>query len=170
MNTFYFKPPFKAAPDREEIYVTAILSTRVGPGSYPGDTTSSQNWPFVAPGTQGINNALAPNYPNQSSLPTISQKPPILWVRGADDQIVSDTSFFDMGYLGQLGFVPGWPGNEAFPPQPMIAQTRSVLNRYAANGGQYREVVFPDCGHSPHIEKQQELYDVLYPFLVANDK
>ena len=170
MNTFYFKPPFKPAPAREEIYVTSILSTRVGPGNYPGDTSSSQNWPYVAPGTQGVNNALAPKYPNQFPFATMSQKPPVLWVRGANDQIVSDTSFFDMGYLGQLGLIPGWPGAEVFPPQPMIAQMRSVLDQYQSNGGQYREVVFSDCGHSPHIEKQQELYDVLYPFLVECDK
>jgi pimeloyl-ACP methyl ester carboxylesterase len=170
MNTFYFKPPFKPAPDREEIYVTSILSTRVGSGNYPGDTTSSQNWPFVAPGTHGVNNALAPCYPNQAAFATMSQKPPVLWVRGANDQIVSDASFFDMGYLGQLGLVPGWPGAEVFPPQPMIEQTRSVLNQYQANGGEYREVVFDDCGHSPHIEKQEELYHVLYPFLVESDQ
>src|SRR5579885_2357463 len=82
MNTFYFKPPFKAAPDREEIYVTSILSTRVGPGNYPGDTTTSQNWPYVAPGTQGVNNALAPCYPNQAALADLSQKLHSLGARG----------------------------------------------------------------------------------------
>lgn len=169
MNTFYFKPPFKPAPDREEIYVTSILSTHVGPGNYPGDTTRSQNWPFVAPGTHGVNNALAPSYPNQATLANISQKPPILWVHGANDQIVSDTSFFDMGYLGQLGLVPGWPGPEIYPPQPMVEQIRTVLNHYQANGGEYREVVFEDCGHTPHVEKQEELYAVLYPFLMESD-
>lgn len=168
LNTFYFKPPFKAAPDREEIYVTSILSTRVGPGNYPGDANSSQNWPYVAPGTHGINNALAPIYPNQASFATASQKPPVLWVHGANDQIVSDTSFFDMGYLGQLGFVPDWPGNEVFPPQPMIAQMRSVLDQYQANGGQYREVVFDDCGHTPHIEKQDELLGLFTGFVDAH--
>ncbi|HLI07330.1 MAG TPA: alpha/beta hydrolase [Ktedonobacteraceae bacterium] len=169
MNTFYFKPPFKAPPDREEIYVTSILTTRVGPDNYPGDTTTSQNWPFVAPGTHGVNNALAPTYLNQNALATTSQKPPLLWVHGANDQIVSDTSFFDMGYLGQLGFVPGWPGAEVYPPQPMVEQIRTLLNQYQANGGAYREVVIEDCGHSPHIEKQEELYNILYPFLVECD-
>ena len=100
----------------------------------------------------------------------MSQKLPILWVRGANDQIVSDSSFFDMGLLGQLGLVPGWPGADVFPPQPMIEQIRSVLNQYRANGGSYREVVFEDCGHSPHIEKQEELYNVLYPFLAECDE
>src|SRR5437773_4911648 len=29
MNNFYFKPPFRVAPDREEIYVTDRKSTRL---------------------------------------------------------------------------------------------------------------------------------------------
>src|SRR5579885_2162929 len=53
MNTFYFKPPFRVAPDREEIYVTSILSCKVAEGIYPGDMTASNNWPNVAPGVQG---------------------------------------------------------------------------------------------------------------------
>ncbi|MDQ7993934.1 MAG: molybdopterin-binding protein [Propionicimonas sp.] len=31
--------------------------------------------------------------------------------------------------------------------------TRAVLDRYAAGGGAYREVVYDNCGHSPHIER-----------------
>jgi pimeloyl-ACP methyl ester carboxylesterase len=83
-------------------------------------------------------------------------KPPILWVRGADDQIVSDFSLFNMGTLGQLGIVPGWPGAHAHPPQPMVAQTRAVLEQYQANGGAYEERVIADAGHTPYIEKPVE--------------
>src|SRR5215467_14521036 len=150
MNAFYFKPPFRVAPDREEIYVTSMLSCKVTEGIYPGDMTPSNNWPNVAPGTQGPNNALSPKYMNQADLATINPKPPILWIRGADDQIVSDTSFFDFGFLGQLGAVPGWPGADVYPAQPMISQIHTVLDHYRANGGEYQEVVLADCGHSPH--------------------
>ena len=80
----------------------------------------------------------------------------MLWIRGADDQIVSDSSFLDFGTLGKLGYVPGWPGDEAFPSQPMVSQIRYVLDGYAARGGRYTEVVVADCGHSPHIEKPDE--------------
>jgi pimeloyl-ACP methyl ester carboxylesterase len=104
-----------------------------------------------------VNNALSPKYLNQANFATIQQKPPVLWIHGADDQVVSDTSLFDLGFLGQLGLVPGWPGAEVYPPQPMKAQVRAVLNAYKANGGQYDEVVLPDCGHSPHVEKQEEV-------------
>ncbi len=170
MNTFYFKPPFRVAPAIEEIYVTSILSSKVVEGIYPGDMTPSNNWPNVAPGVQGPNNALSPKYLNQSAFATISNKPPVLWIRGADDQIVSDTSLFDFGFLGQLGAVPGWPGVEVYPPQPMITQVQTVMNAYATNGGKYTEVVLPDCGHSPHIEKQDEVFGLFDAFVQEHDE
>ncbi|MGB8343365.1 MAG: alpha/beta hydrolase [Ktedonobacteraceae bacterium] len=165
MNTFYFKPPFRPAPDREEIYLTSVLSSKVTQGIYPGDMTASENWPNVAPGTQGPNNALSPKYLNQAALAAINPKPPILWIRGADDQIVSDTSLFDFGFLGQLGAVPGWPGADIYPPQPMVTQLRTVFDRYQANGGHYREVVLLDCGHSPHVEKQEDVLKLFSEFV-----
>lgn len=167
MNNFYFKPTFKPAPDREEMYLTSLLSTRVAPGNYPGDMTTSNNWPNVAPGTQGVNNAISPKYLNQGNFANINYKPPVLWVHGADDQIVSDTSLFDFGFLGQLGAVPGWPGAEAYPPQPMKTQVRTALDTYKANGGQYQEVMLPDCGHSPHVEKQAEVLKLFTEFVDA---
>ena len=165
MNMFYFKPPFRALPDREEIYLTSILSTKVTPGNYPGDMTPSSNWPNVAPGVQGVNNALAPKYMNQGNFATIDVKPPVLWIHGVDDQIVSDTSLLEFGYLGQLGFVPGWPGEELYPPQPMKTQVRTVLDAYRANGGFYQEAALPDCGHSPHIEKPAEVLKLFTEFV-----
>ncbi|MEI7553931.1 alpha/beta hydrolase [Candidatus Chlorohelix sp.] len=165
MNAFYFKPPFKVASDIEEKYVTAMLSTYVSDGNYPGDLTNSENWPTVAPGMLGVNNALSPKYMNQSSFTNISVKPGILWIRGDSDQIVADNSLFDFGTLGMLGAVPGWPGMEVYPPQPMVSQLRSMLDTYKANGGSYEEIVLADCGHSPHIEKSEEFSTKLLDFL-----
>ncbi len=165
MNTFYFKPPFRAAPDREDIYVTSMLLMKVAPENYPGDMTPSSNWPNVGPGVVGVNNALSPKYLNQGAFAGVSPKAPVLWIRGADDQIVSDTSFFDFGFLGQLGAVPGWPGVEVYPPQPMVTQVRTVLNAFQTQGGQYQEVVLPDCGHSPHVEKAQEVLRLFTEFV-----
>jgi pimeloyl-ACP methyl ester carboxylesterase len=31
-----------------------------------------------------------------------------------------------------------------------------VLQRYADRGGSYREVVYDNCGHSPHLERPAE--------------
>ncbi|HUM70287.1 MAG TPA: alpha/beta hydrolase, partial [Chloroflexota bacterium] len=70
-----------------------------------------------------------------------------------------------MGTLGQLGYVPGWPGADVYPPQPMVSQTRTVLEQYQANGGAYREVVIADAAHSPHIEKPSAFMQALLAHL-----
>lgn len=168
INAFYFKPPFRAPADREELYVSSLLTTKTTPGNYPGDTLPSENWPGSAPGTQGVNNALSPKYLNQSDFANCSAKPPILWFHGAEDQIVSDTSMFDIGFLGQLGLIPGWPGAQIYPPQPMKGQIRALLESYKTNGGEYHEFILPDCGHSPHIEKQEEVLKLCTDFIDAH--
>jgi pimeloyl-ACP methyl ester carboxylesterase len=154
MRTFYVKPP-ATLPDEDE-FVESMLTTRTGEDNYPGDTVPSEGWPGAAPGPRGVLNTMAPNHFRVDDLHTLDRKPPILWLRGAEDQIVSDTSMFDLAYLGQLGAVPGWPGAETHPPQPMVTQTRAVLEEYAAAGGSYEEVVFENTGHSPHIESPSE--------------
>jgi len=37
----------------------------------------------------------------------------------------------------------------------MVAQTRAVLDGYAAAGGRYREVVIEDAGHGPHLDQPE---------------
>jgi pimeloyl-ACP methyl ester carboxylesterase len=95
------------------------------------------------------------------ALVSLSPKPPIAWVHGAVDAIVGDATLFDLAQLGKLGIIPGWPGEDACPPQPMVGQTRAVLQRYAAAGGSYTEVLLEECGHSPHIERPAEFLDAL---------
>jgi hypothetical protein len=165
MNAVYFKPPFRAPEEREEALLSSMLSTKVSEENYPGDMTSSQNWPNVAPGETGMNNAISPKYCDLGGFAGIAPNPPVLWIRGSDDAIVSDASLLDLGYLGELGAVPGWPGEEAYPPQPMVSQIRAVLEAYARNGGGYREEVIEDCGHSPHVEKPEEFRRTLFGFL-----
>lgn len=157
MNTFYWKPPF--IPAREEALLSGVLSEKIGPQKYPGDSVPSTHWPGAAPGRFGPANAISPKYVGDTveRFLTADPKPPILWVRGAEDQIVSDHSLFDMGTLGAAGAVPGWPGAEVFPPQPMVGQTRAVLERY----GNFREHVIPETGHSPQIERP-DLVDPLF--------
>ncbi|ACZ91159.1 alpha/beta fold hydrolase [Streptosporangium roseum] len=141
----------------EDALVESMLSTRVGEDNYPGDAVSSDVWPGVAPGTRGLLNALAPTYFRLDDLHVIDPKPPILWIRGEADVIVSDTSLFDLAHLGALGVVPGSPGT---PAQPMVTQTRAALRRY----GDHSEVVL-DCGHSPHIERPEEFRAALVDHL-----
>lgn len=163
MNSFYYKPPFRA--EREEVLLSAMLSTQTGEANYPGDSVPSENWPLVAPGTKGMLNGLSPKYCNLSGITAISPKPPILWIRGESDQIVSNQSMLELGNLGKFGVIPGWPGEEIYPPQPMVSQTRAVFEQYQANGGQYQELVIAECGHSPHIEQPQAFREALCGFL-----
>lgn len=165
MNSFYFKPPFRASPDREEVFVAEVLSTRAVDGMYPGDMTPSANWPAIGPGKVGMNNAISPAYCDLSAFAKVEPRPRVLWVRGAGDQIVSDTSLFDLGHLGKLGAVPGWPGDDVYPAQPMIGQIRAVLDAYRAAGGSYREEVLPAVGHSPHIEAPDAFRALFLRFL-----
>ncbi|MDX2160821.1 MAG: alpha/beta fold hydrolase [bacterium] len=166
MNSFYWKPTFRAA--REEDLLSSMLSEHVGDDAYPGDFVPSANWPNVAPGLWGPINALSPKYVGSiEPLFSIDPKPAILWVRGEHDQIVSDQSLFDLGTLGALGIVPGHPGAEVFPPQPMISQTRAVLEKYQAAGGQYREVVV-DAGHTPYLEQPEAFNQAFHAHLAAH--
>ncbi len=165
LRQFYVKPPF--IPKREEELLSSMLSLRVGEDWYPGDMAPSPHWPGVCPGKRGIVNAFGRKYFDASAFANIQPKPPVLWIRGADDMIVSNNAFWDIAALGAMGFVPGWPGAEECPPQPMVDQVRAVLDKYRANGGSYREEVIADAGHSPFIEKPDEFNGLLHPFLEA---
>ncbi|MEW5959734.1 MAG: alpha/beta hydrolase [Chloroflexota bacterium] len=165
IDAFYYKPPFHAA--REEDFLTAALREKMGDDRYPGDSVASSNWPNVAPGVWGPINAGSPKYvlDDVPALIATRPKPPVLWIRGSDDLIVSDNSMFDFGTLGKMNFVPGWPGDDVYPPQPMVSQTRAVLEKYAANGGRFQEHVIQDAAHGSHIEKPDEFGAIFHAFL-----
>ena len=161
----YVKPGFTSPFD--ELWVTSLLSTKTGIDNYPGDGTPSESWPGFAAGERGVLNTMAPTHLNLTGLVDLDPKPPICWIHGADDVIVSDTSLFDLNYLGQLGVIPGWPGADIAPPQPMVAQTRAVLDAYAAAGGSYEEIAVPDCGHSAHLEHPDVVRTALLALLAG---
>ena len=163
LRQFYVKPPF--THQREEELLSSMLSLRIGEDWYPGDLATSPHWPGVSPGKRGIVNAFGRKYFYAGDLPTIEPKPPILWIRGADDLIVSNGALWDIAALGAMGYVPGWPGLEDCPPQPMLDQIRAVLEQYKANGGSYREEVIADAGHSPFLEKPAEFNALFHAFL-----
>jgi pimeloyl-ACP methyl ester carboxylesterase len=156
-----FIDPF--IPPREEELLTSVLSIHLGERAFPGNHVPSPNWPYVAPGVWGPANAMSPKYAGEvAQIYDGRLKVPVLWIRGGHDSVVSDTSTSDPGFLGQMGLIPGWPGEEIYPPQPMLKQTRAVLERYAAAGGAYREVVIQDAAHIPFIEKPDAFNEVLH--------
>ncbi|MBB2893741.1 alpha/beta fold hydrolase [Flexivirga oryzae] len=164
LRALYVAPRADPWPD-EDLWVASMLTTRTGSGFYPGDSTPSPNWPGFAPGSRGVLNSMAPNHCRWDDLPGAAQRPPVLWIRGAADQIVADAAGLDLAVLGQAGLIPGYPGAEAVPPQPMIVQTRAVLDRYAAAGGSYREVVLDGTGHPAHLERQDDVLAALLEHL-----
>jgi pimeloyl-ACP methyl ester carboxylesterase len=155
------------AINHESIYLDSMLSTKIGDDNYPGNFAASEHWPGFAPGNSGVLNSMSPMYFNTSGIVQIDPKPPVLWIRGDKDAIVNDASFFDLNTLGAHGIVPGWPGAELAPSQPMVSQMRTVLEQYKANGGSYREIIFSDCGHSPHLERPTEFLTELKTVLAA---
>jgi pimeloyl-ACP methyl ester carboxylesterase len=161
----YVRPWHYMPRHREDALVEQMLVMALGDEHYPGDSVPSPNWPFVAPGVRGPNNSVSPKYLNQGALADLKHPVPILWLRGEQDRVVSDTALTDPSMAGKLRLIPHWPGREVFPAQPMLAQLRHLLRRYAANGGSYREVVLPRCGHSPQLERTAECAAVLRAFL-----
>lgn len=161
MRTLLVKPPF--IPPREEELLSSLLATHMGEKDQPGDSVASPNWPYMAPGVWGARNALSPKYLRDVDKMIASEpKTNVLWVRGSDDLLVSDASPSDIGFLGKMDLIPGWPGEEIYPPQPMVTQVRAVLEKYAAAGGSFREVVIKDAGHIPFIEKPEEFNAVFH--------
>jgi pimeloyl-ACP methyl ester carboxylesterase len=167
LRRLILKPTFRLPPDREDMLVEQMLMMAIGDQHYPGDSVRSPNWPYMGPGSYGSNNALSPKFCNLSGLADLQGGPPILWVRGSDDQVVADAALADPATLGMFGVISGWPGQDLCPPQPMVRQIRAVLDRYATKGGTYREHVFADCGHAPLLEHAVEFRTLLGDFLAA---
>lgn len=145
----------------EDLWVRSMLTTSTAPGNYPGDSVPSESWPGFGAGATGVLNTLAPRYFDTSGIVDLDPKPPILWVHGDLDAIVSDTSFFDLNHLGALGIVPGWPGADVAPAQEMVSQTRDVLDAYAARGGHVHELLLEGAGHAAHLERPAEVRHAL---------
>jgi pimeloyl-ACP methyl ester carboxylesterase len=169
MNSSYWAPTHHEPAAREDMLVDEINKSETGDDGYPGDTTTSANWPGIAPGTRGILNALSGKYCNWAGIVDIDPKPPVLWTHGTADIVVADNSAWEMGTLGKLGVVPGWPGEDAFPPQPMVAQIRAVLERYRDAGGRVRMEMFEGSGHAPHFDAADRWNTLFFEHLASAD-
>jgi len=159
------KSIFKLDPQLGKQFYKEGLKAKIGPGFIPGTTQPSSNWPGYRPGEVGIMNATSPLFCNLTPFVHISKKPPVLWIRGDSDMMVGDNAQCTPASLGRKGHIADWPGGTVFPDQPMLKQTREMLENYKGNGGKYREIVFRDCGHMPHVEKETRFLSELVSFV-----
>jgi pimeloyl-ACP methyl ester carboxylesterase len=165
MTRAYWSPRHREPPEREEMLLTEVLKSVTGDDGYPGDTATSEHWPGVAPGTRGILNALAPKYCRWAELVDLEPKPPVLWTHGTADVVVADGAAWEIGALGELGAVPGWPGADAFAPQPMVTQIRTVLEEYERRGGRVQMSMYEGSGHFPPIDAADRWSAEFFGFL-----
>ncbi|PUA32246.1 MAG: hypothetical protein B7O98_06145 [Zestosphaera tikiterensis] len=149
----------------EEFFLEMIFQAEVGDDYYPGDYVKSPNWPYFAPGTRGVLNAISPKYLNQSSIVNISEKVPVLWIHGENDIMVSNNSAMDPAVLGMVGIIPNYPGPDIYPPQPMLDQIKYVLERYEEKGGTVKVKIIPGGSHIPYLEKPKEVFEEVNDFL-----
>ena len=153
-------------PAREDEYVASVLQVHLGDDAYPGDVEPSPNWPYVAPGRWGPNNAISCKYGlDAAAIAAADPRPPIFWIRGAQDVAVSNDAAADLGTLGPTGIIPGYPGIEVFPPQPMLGQIEATLDRYREAGGVAEELVLESSGHVPYIDDHQGFSRALHGWL-----
>jgi len=159
-------------PAREDALLEAMLHVHLGDQDLPGDKELSPNWPFVRPGRWGATNAMSPKY--VGDLPRrildATPKPPVLWIYGANDVAVSDSAASDPGTWGPSGRLPGYPGPERYPPQPMMQQIRALLAQYAALGGACREVAVPASGHVPFLTHPRAFNRAFHAHLAGADR
>ena len=167
MNSSYWAASHHEPKEREDMLLDEILKSVIGDDGYPGDLVPSPNWPGMAPGTRGIINALSPKYCRWADIVDVDPKPPVLWTHGTADIVVADGSAWEMGSLGKLGYVPGWPGEEVFPPQPMVTQIRNVLEEHGRRGGRVRVEMFKGSGHGPIFDQAERWSRLFFEFLAS---
>jgi len=154
-------------PNREDDLLEAMFQVHISDKDLPGDKEISANWPYVKPGKWGATNAMSPKYAGDlvERVLAAERKVKVLWIYGADDVAVSNSAASDPGTWGPTGRLPGFPGSEEYPPQPMMGQIRKLLDDYAASGGSFEEVAVEGSGHVPFITHQDEFNRVFHAFL-----
>ena len=159
LEQMYFKPPF--VPENIDKLLEGVLSTHIGDDWYPGNAVESSYWPGLAPGERGIVNAFSRRYFDASNIVDIRPKPPLLWIRGADDLIICDEGELKNPGLDEANRKVA----TSSPPQPMLRQIRSVLEDYRDKGGVFIERIVEDAGHTPFLEKPAEFNRAFLDFV-----
>ena len=111
-------------------------------------------------------NAMTPKYYRTSQIVDLPRKPPITWLRGAQDQVDQRHVAVRLRAIS-VRSVPSRGGPEdVLPPQPMAAQTRAVLDAYRARGGVAEEITLEDAAHGMPVEVPDRVAEVIAARLV----
>jgi len=169
LRALVWGPPF--VPAREDVLLDAMFRVHIGDRDLPGDKVASANWPYVAPGQWGATNAMSPKYAGDlvGRILAAEPKPDALWIYGAEDVAVSNCAASDPGTWGPTGRLPGYPGPNRYPPQPMMEQIRTLLEAYEDRGGCYREVAVAGSGHVPFMSHPEAFDEPFHALLERAD-
>ena len=165
IDSVYVAAGYKLPDDRREQFIDSVLQCKLGDDMCQGNTVPCEKWPYAMGGDKGVSNTMSVQYCNLSALADVRPQMPILWLHGDKDVMVSDCSTCDVAVLGQMGFMPGYPGAEEFPAQPMVKQMRYVLEQYHAKGGYYQEHLIAGSGHGCMLDHEDEVVALLRQFI-----
>ena len=166
IDSVYVAAGYKLPEAQREKYIDSILLCKTGDDMCQGDSIPCAQWPYAKSGAKGVSNTMSVQYCNLSALADVQPQMPILWIRGDKDVMVSDHSVCDVAVLGQMGVLPGYPGADQFPPQPMVEQMRYVLERYRAVGGRYEEQLISGSGHGCMLDHEDRVVALLQKFIL----
>ena len=113
----YVKPPH--VPEHLlDIFVESVLSTRVGDNYYPGNSRPVAGLAGLCARRPGRaeHHGAHPFPDDQPGRGPAQAAGAVAAWRGRRDGV--GHLAVDLAYLGSLGAVPGWPGEQAWPPQP----------------------------------------------------
>jgi len=158
MTSFFWSPKYKA-PDEDEL-LAEVLLTKVGDDFCPGDSVAASNWPGMGPGKGGINNAFSPKYCDVSGLGDVRQSFPVLWVRGDEDQVISEavagiaatTTYAGLKVTAILD-AADYPGAVKISDERMRYLEERILDRGAVRG-EWNYSVLPVPRPAPEPDPQ----------------
>ena len=141
-------------PEREEMLLDEILKSVTGDDGYPGDTHHVRELARRRPG-----HARNPQRALAQVLQLGRDRRPATPSRRSCGRTGRTTSWSPTARRGRWARSASWAscpaGPDTFTPQPMVAQIRDVLERYAAARRARRDEMFEGSGHFPPIDARE---------------
>ena len=164
----YVKPPFTS--EHDDLWVESMLTTAIGEDNYPGDATSSENWPGFAPGDRGrAQHDGADHVDVRHRAPRGEAADPVDPRRRRRHRVRHVA--LRPQHLGDARRHPGVAGGgcraAAADDHADAGRARSLpcARRTATRRSSSR-----DCGHSPHLECPEQFREALLAHLDGSDE